>query len=313
MTNHSPIGLRFQVPALTQAEPAKSLQAHQIAYTRYGDVGANHIVICVHGLTRRGSDFDILARSLIHEYEIRGKAVQVICPDVVGRGDSDWLKNPSQYQLPTYAYGLKCLLDQLCFDSKVTSLDWVGTSMGGLIGMLVGGLEVFHLHVPIRRLVLNDVGPVVQWQFIERLKTYLGVQERFDSVQAGVEKLAQIYKSFGPHSAAQWQALSVPMLKPLGAGGWLFHYDPLIAEPVRAMTPQSASQAEAAMWSIYDNIKAETLLIRGVDSDLLTMKDALEMSARGPRAKLTNIEGVGHAPTLVQEDQLKILKDFLIS
>jgi len=298
----------YQVPA---SEPMQ-LESHRLAYYQWGNPKAKHLIICVHGLTRQGRDFDVLAQSLLDQYRELGQSVQVLCPDVAGRGQSDWLKSGMSYQLPTYAYGLKCLMDTLSLEVGVQTVDWVGTSMGGLIGMLVCGVETFKPAVAPRKLVLNDVGPVVQWAFIERLKTYLGRPERFANEAQGVEKLAEIFKSFGPHTKEQWSALSRPMLKQTVEGEWIFHYDPKIAESVKQMTLESSEAAEKVMWSIYDQISCETLLIRGAESDLLTPANAAQMCARGPRPELYSVEGVGHAPTLVSEDQLSRVKAFLV-
>jgi len=300
--------MHFQVTASEQLK----LESHRLAYYQWGDPLSKHLIVCVHGLTRLGRDFDVLAQCLLEAYEQQGRSVQVICPDVVGRGKSDWLSNAMSYQLPTYAYGLKGLLDHLIDSYNAQQIDWVGTSMGGLIGMLICGVDAFKPKVPVRRLVLNDVGPVVQWGFIERLKTYLGQGERFGSAEQGVQKLAEIFKTFGPHTPEQWKALSLPLLRQEGEGRWTFHYDTKIAEPVQQMTLESSKAAEQVMWSIYDQISCEVLLIRGANSDLLTPHDAEQMCSRGPRPKLYSVQGVGHAPTLVQEDQLKVVKEFLL-
>ncbi len=308
MTTHQPQLLYFQVPANEQMQ----LESHRLAYYQWGDAHAKHLVICVHGLTRQGRDFDVLAQCLLKAYEEKGEPVQVICPDVAGRGRSDWLMNAMSYQVPSYAYGLKNLMDHLSLQVGAKAVDWVGTSMGGLIGMLICGVDAFKLNVPVRRLVLNDVGPVVQWVFIERLKTYLGTGERFEREELGIQKLAEVSKSFGPHTPEQWAALSRPMLKKLSDDEWIFHYDPKIAEPIKQMTVESSKAAEQIMWSIYDQIGCETLLVRGSESDLLKPEDAQLMLSRGPKPAFYGVEGVGHAPTLVQEDQLQRLMEFLV-
>ena len=288
-----------------------NIEAHQLAYYQWGDPHAEHFVICVHGLTRQGRDFDILAQCLLQAYRQRGESVQIICPDVVGRGQSDWLSNAASYQLPTYAYGLKSLIDQVTEQIGTKTVDWVGTSMGGLIGMLICGVDAFKTKIPVRRLLLNDVGPVVQWRFIERLKTYLGLGEKFESEISGIQRLAEIFKSFGPHTKDQWETLSRPMLKKV-QDHYIFHYDPKIAQPIMQLTLESSTSAEQLMWTIYDQISCETLLVRGAKSDLLTPADAEQMCARGPRPALYSVEGVGHAPTLIQEDQLIRVRDFLV-
>lgn len=280
---------------------------HRMAYWQWGDPSAAHVVVCVHGLSRQGRDFDVLAAAL---YARSRAPLRVVCPDVVGRGRSDWLKDPSGYQIPAYAGDMLALLAQL----RPGVLDWVGTSMGGLIGMVVAGQPGLPLPVPVRRLVLNDVGPAIRWAAIERIKTYLGDTGRFESVEAAAAAMRAISASFGPHTDAQWLALSRPMVRPLeGQGGALtLHYDPAIAVPVRATTAEASAQGEALLWQLYDNIQARTLLTRGADSDMLTPDTAAAMAQRGPKARVVEFAGVGHAPTFVAEDQVACVADFLL-
>ena len=277
---------------------------HRMAYWEWGEPANPHVVVCVHGLSRQGRDFDTLARALCGR-------VRVVCPDVVGRGKSDWLKNPEGYQLPLYAADMLALLAQL----KPGVLDWVGTSMGGLIGMIVAGQPDLPLPVPVRRLVLNDVGPVIQWQALQRIGQYLGNTGRFESLQQAADALWATSSSFGPHTPAQWLALSAPMVRPIegdASGALTLHYDPAIALPFRALTEDAAAQGEAAMWKLYDGIRAETLLLRGAESDLLSPATAQAMAGRGPKARLVEFAGVGHAPTLVAADQVEALASFLL-
>lgn len=305
---NQPVLEQFIVPAseLMQTE------SHRVAYHAWGSPDARRMVVCVHGLSRQGRDFDALAQGLLGAYAARGESVRVICPDVVGRGQSSWLSRAGAYQIPTYAFGLKCMIDNLTARTPTQSIDWVGTSMGGLIGMLICAVDSFLLNTPIRRLVLNDVGPMVRWSFIERLKSYLGLPEVFASQQAGFDRLADIFKGFGPHTQEQWAQLSRPMLKRANAGEWIMHYDPKIAEPLKRMNEESALAAEQGMWQIYDQISCETLLIRGEQSDLLREDDAALMCSRGPKPLLYSVPGVGHAPTLVQEEQITRVTEFLV-
>lgn len=279
-----------------------------MAYWEWGDATAGHVIVCVHGLSRQGRDFDVLAQALV---EKSGGGVRVVCPDVVGRGESDWLKDPALYQVPTYAADMLALLAQL----KPTTLDWLGTSMGGLIGMALCGQPNLPLPVPVRRLVLNDVGPVIQWESIARIAGYLGRNMEFDSLQAAADAMWAISTSFGPHTPQQWLELSRPMVKPRGDGqsGVRLHYDPAIAVGVRAVTPEAAVQGEAMLWYLYDAISAPTLLLRGADSDLLSPATARQMTQRGPQARLVEFAGVGHAPTLIAADQVDTVASFLLA
>jgi pimeloyl-ACP methyl ester carboxylesterase len=235
---------------------------------------------------------------------------------VVGRGKSDWLADPMGYQIPHYVGDLLALLAEL----KPQTLDWVGTSMGGLIGMVACSLAP-SVGAPVRRLVLNDVGPTIEWSALQRIGQYLGKSGQFASEQEAADAMWRIASSFGPHTPAQWLALSRPMLKRVsnavqGAfeeAMYALHYDPAIALPFGQMTPEGAAQGEALMWQAYDAITAQTLLVRGADSDLLSSATALQMTQRGPKARLVEFAGVGHAPTLVARDQTDALVDFLFA
>jgi pimeloyl-ACP methyl ester carboxylesterase len=280
-----------------------------MAYWQWGEAAAGHTVVCVHGLSRQGRDFDVLAQALV---ERSARPLRVVCPDVAGRGRSDWLKDPMGYQIPNYAGDMLGLLAQLHAQAPVTTLDWVGTSMGGLIGIGVAGTPDLPLPVPVRRMVLNDVGPAIQWQALARIGTYLGQTGCFDSVQQAADAMWAISTSFGPHTPQQWLALSQAMVKPQEAGGYTLHYDPAIAVPFRTVTEDSAAEGQAALWHLYDQLRCETLLVRGADSDLLSRETAVAMTARGPKARLVEFEGVGHAPTLIAADQVEAVVTFLL-
>ncbi|MGI9132931.1 MAG: alpha/beta fold hydrolase [Rhodoferax sp.] len=279
---------------------------HRMAYWEWGAAQAPHVVLCVHGLSRQGRDFDVLAQALLAR---AGAGLRVVCPDVVGRGRSDWLPEAQGYQLPQYASDMLALLAQL----QPRTLDWVGTSMGGLIGMAVCGQSGLPLPVPVRRLVLNDVGPALQWEALLRIGTYIGRSVVFDSLEQAAAALWETSATFGPHTAQQWLALSGPMVKPLATGGLTLHYDPAIAVPLHALTRESAAQGEAMLWQLYDGIQAQTLLLRGAESDLLTVQTARQMAERGPKARMVEFAGIGHAPTLVADGQVDAVASFLLA
>jgi len=309
-TDSSPV-LRFvtcpSAPGAPRGEVAQD-GSHRMAYWEWNDTGDAHhphVVLCVHGLTRQGRDFDTLARRL-------SRHARVICPDVAGRGQSDVLADPAAYAVPVYAADMLALLAQVHADAPIGTLDWVGTSMGGLIGLAVCGQPGLPLPVPVRKLVLNDVGPALEWVALERIGRYVGLPVRFASEEEGADTLWQLSASFGPHSAEQWRALSRPMLRPLDEGGFGLHYDPAIGEPFRAMTQAQALQSEAILWTLYDAVTADTLLLRGASSDLLSAQSANAMSQRGPRARTVEFDGVGHAPTLVAPGQSAVVVDFLL-
>ena len=299
-------------PVLHHVSCPDASGGHRMAYWQWGDAAAAHLVVCVHGLSRQGRDFDVLARALLARAAAQGQALRVVCPDVVGRGDSDWLKEPMGYQFPTYVGDMLTLLGTLAQQAPIGQLDWVGTSMGGLIGLMLAGAPDVPLPLPMRRLVLNDVGPVIEWQALQRIGQYLGKSGPFESVEAGAARLRELAPGFGPHTDAQWLALSRPMLRPAPQGGWRLHYDPAIAVPYAAVTQESSAQGEALLWQLYDQVTAETLVLRGADSDLLSAATARAMQARGPRPRVLEFAGVGHAPTLVADDQVAAVCDFLL-
>jgi len=290
-------------------EAGRSNATHRMAYWEWnhtGDPRHPHVIVCVHGLTRQGRDFDALASQLaLH--------ARVICPDVVGRGYSDWLDNPQGYQVPLYVADMLALLQQVHKAAPIGSLDWVGTSMGGLIGMGLAGEKSIQpvLPVPIRRLVLNDVGPVIEPASLVRIGGYVGKHMVYASEAQAVEALWQLSRGFGPHTPEEWLALSRPMLRPESGLAVRLHYDPAIGEPMRAMTPEMAAAGEQLLWQLFDSIAADTLVLRGAESDLLSANTAQSMAERGPKARVIEFAGVGHAPTLVSFDQVAAVLAFL--
>ena len=282
---------------------------HRMAYWSWGESSAPHVVLCVHGLTRQGRDFDLLAQALVAAAKDANlPAIRVICPDVVGRGKSDWLQDPMGYQFAQYAGDMAVLIQSLNAQHPIERLDWVGTSMGGVIGMLLAAQQ---LPTPVRHLVLNDIGPVVSWSSILNMKTYVGQVGKFESVQQAANAMWEISKSFGPHTAEEWLALSQNMGRRLEDGTYTLHYDPALREPIRAVTQEQAQVGEAALWQVYDLIQCQTLLIHGAESELLSLSAVREMQQRGPRAQVASVQGVGHAPTLTHEDQIDIVLQFL--
>ncbi|MDY0329706.1 MAG: alpha/beta hydrolase [Thiomonas sp.] len=270
---------------------------HRLAYWEWGAPDLDDVVVCVHGLTRQGRDFDVLAQALQANR-------RVVCPDLPGRGESDWLANPALYQVPQYLADMVTLLARL----NARRVSWVGTSLGGLIGIALAGME----HSPIARLVLNDVGPSLDPRGLMRIASYVGRQMRFDTPEQAADSLREISLGFGPHTPEQWMALTRPMLRPDGSG-WRLHYDPALSQPFSAATAQAIAAGEVVLWQAFDQIAAPTLVVRGADSDILDAQTALAMTQRGPRARLVELSGVGHAPTLVQPDQVALVRDFLLS
>lgn len=281
---------------------------HRMAYWEWNQTGNPwhpHVIVCVHGLTRQGRDFDVLAKAL-------STHARVICPDVVGRGYSDWLAEPMHYGVPQYTLDMVALLQQVHHAAPMQVLDWVGTSMGGLIGMSVAGNPALTLPVPVRKLLLNDVGPALEWPALQRIAAYVGKPAHFETLQQAADALQVLSAGFGPHTAQAWLELSRPMVRPAQGGGLRLHYDPAIAKPMQGMTQEQSARGAEVLWSLYDAIRAQTLLVRGAQSDLITQNTARAMQQRGPLAQWIDLEGVGHAPTFVADDQVAIARNFLL-
>jgi pimeloyl-ACP methyl ester carboxylesterase len=274
-----------------QCASAKGL--HRIAYLEWGDPRNRDVLICVHGLARSSRDFDDLARALDGQF-------RVVCPDIAGRGDSDRLADPMLYVVPQYVADMVTLIGRL----DVETVSWVGTSMGGLIGMALAA----QTGTPVKRLVLNDVGPVLARASLERIAAYIGQTPVFPSIEKAEEYLRAILASFGPHSDAQWRFLTETWLRKDPDGGFRAHYDPRIAEPFRAAMPAK----DMELWPVYDAVRCPTLVLRGELSDLLSRDTTVQMARRGPKAQVVEIKGVGHAPTLMHADQIAPVRDFLL-
>lgn len=289
------------LPRLSSVLCASPAGLHRVAYQEWGDLDNPRVVICVHGLTRISDDFQALAVRLQNDY-------RVVAPDIVGRGRSSWLKAPMLYGVPQYVSDMVTLIARL----NVAQVDWVGTSMGGLIGMTLAAQS----QTPIRRLVLNDVGALLSAQALGRIAAYVGKITEFESRAQAHEKLRVLYSGFGPHTAEQWtQIIDAGLVAVPNSGRVRVHYDPAIAEPFRqlfgATSPPSQSAGDLSMWPLYDQIQCPTLVMRGAQSDLLTAEVLAEMARRGPRAETVEFAGVGHAPTLMHDDQQQVVLNFL--
>ncbi|MBB3193989.1 alpha/beta fold hydrolase [Roseateles terrae] len=282
-------------PLLKKVQALSPCGLHQMAYWEWGQADNPRVLVCVHGLSRQGRDFDAVARRLSDRY-------RVICPDVVGRGESDWLGDPRNYQLPQYVSDMVTLLARL----GVSQVDWLGTSMGGLIGLALSAMP----SSPVGRLILNDVGPTIEYVALQRIAGYLGRAPQFETCQQGAEYLRGISEGFGPHTDEQWLELSRPMFKADGDRCRL-HYDPRIGQGLAGLTPELAKAGEAQLWAAYDAVRCPTLLLRGTESDLLSAATAQAMTLRGPRARVVEFAGVGHAPTLVTAEQIAVVEAFL--
>ena len=268
--------------------------SHRMAYHAWGNPSNPKVLLCVHGLTRRGSDFNTLAQAMSKDY-------YVVCPDVVGRGDSDRLHNPMMYAVPQYVADIASLVKQL----GVTQVDWFGTSMGGLIGMVFASMP----NSPIRRMLINDVGPRIELEAIKRLGSYVGQTFSFANRADALERLNAICASFGEHTPEEWEIYNGPMLIQKN-GLWEMHYDPDISVPFASVNPIMAKAGEMAMWHAFKQIHIPMLIVRGGNSDLLSAKTVAEMCKVNPYARSIEIPNVGHAPAFVKTEQIALAKEF---
>lgn len=270
---------------------------HRMHYGDWGDPAAERVVICAHGLTRNGRDFDALAQAL--------PEFRVVSPDVVGRGKSDWLPAKEDYGYQQYCADMTTLIARVTAgDGKPKRVYWVGTSMGGIIGMLLASRP----NTPIERLVVNDVGTVIPRAALERIAAYVGKDPRFRSFQELEAYVRLVSASFGPLTDAQWRHLTESGAKQHEDGTWGMCYDPGIGVPF-----QKGPAADVDLWMYWDAIACPTLLLRGAQSDLLLKDTAAAMTRRGPKPALVEFEGIGHAPMLMAEDQIKVVRDFLLA
>jgi pimeloyl-ACP methyl ester carboxylesterase len=262
-----------------------------LSYADWGRPDAARTIVCVHGLTRNGRDFDHLA-TVLQDH------ARVICPDMVGRGLSDPLRDPEQYALPTYVAHMLQLLEQL----ELRQVDWVGTSMGGLIGMGVAAAGA-----TIRRLVLNDIGPFIPKAALARINTHLGLSLSFASLEALEAHLREIHAGFGPLSDAEWRHLAEHSASRREDGTFRLSYDQRLAEPMKR-----GPLADIDLWPVWDQIRCPVLVLRGTQSELLLAATAEEMTRRGAGAEVVEIDGTGHAPALMAKDQIAIVRDWLL-
>lgn len=302
-------------PKLSYVSCASATGVHRMAYWQWGDPDNDKVLLCAHGLTRTGRDFDLLAQALKHEY-------RVVCPDVVGRGRSDWLLDPKLYVVPQYVADMVTLIAKL----SPKQLDWVGTSMGGLIGLgLVSALNTsknlrpdrgnFGLgdaaYMPLRKMVLNDVGPSLDMDGLSRISDYVGQAKEFDSFQQAVDYVRATSLGFGPHDENGWADLTRYVFNHQG-DKWVKHYDLRLAQAFALQTPEIIQASELILWQAWQNMPASSLILRGADSDILAAADAQQMLSENKSSAMVEFVGVGHAPSLRSDDQIAAIKDFLL-
>jgi pimeloyl-ACP methyl ester carboxylesterase len=303
-------------PRLDYVTCASPAGLHRMAYWEWGDPANDRVLLCVHGLTRTGRDFDTLARRL-------GTTYRVVCPDVVGRGRSDWLVNASGYAVPQYVADMVALIARL----KPARLDWVGTSMGGLIGLGLLGALAMSRHarpdrgafglpaqdtIPFGRVVLNDIGPNLDFSGLSRIGDYVGRPVAFDTFDQAVDYVRDISAGFGPHTREQWETLTRYVFVQQGPH-WVKHYDLRIADAFALQNEAMVLASEALLWSAFESIAVPVLVLRGEHSDLLSQATVDDMLARNTLARAHVVRGVGHAPTLMTDEQVDPVASFLLS
>jgi len=272
----------------------RSLSAHgfhRVVYRDWGHPESVRVVVCAHGLTRNGRDFDALAAALADRF-------RVLCPDMPGRGDSQWLANPGDYAFPTYLAALTGMLAH----AGVEQVAWVGTSMGGLLGMIMAAQP----GSPVTRLVINDIGPTIEPAALARIAGYVGLDPVFDTFPALEAHIREVSAPFGALTDAQWTELARTTSRQTSDGRWHLKYDPGIAVPFRG-----AAATGGDLWPVWDAIRCPTLLLRGATSDLLSRETAAAMCTRGPAPRMIEMPGVGHAPMLLSPEQIAPVAAFL--
>jgi pimeloyl-ACP methyl ester carboxylesterase len=263
---------------------------HRVVYYEWGDADNPRVVVCVHGVGRNGRDFDVLGEALAGTH-------RVLAIDMPGRGESDWLADPNDYVFPTYLTTLVALIAR----SGVDTVDWIGTSMGGLLGIVAAAQP----KSPVARLVVNDVGPVIEATALERIRSYFGANPDFATYDEIERYIRTVSAPFGRLTDAQWAYVTRTNVRQRADGRWRLAYDPGIAVPFRA------SAAPTDLWGVWDAIRCPTLVLRGGESDLLSSATAAQMAARGPRPAIVEFADVGHAPMLLSPEQIEPVARFL--
>ena len=265
---------------------------HNIAYRQWGNVSNHQHLVCVHGLTRNSHDFDRFAQAMESDY-------RVTCPDVVGRGRSDWLPVKADYGYPQYTADAAALLGRL----STHEVDWVGTSMGGLIGMMLAAQP----NSPIRKLVLNDIGPLIPGALIVRIKSYLGEPVHFETLKEAKAYFQELYDSFGPLNEDQWLEVAINSTYQKRDGSYGLAYDPGITEGF------PAENEDIDLWGNWDMVKCPVLVLRGMKSDALTADIADQMQRRGPGCEVIEVPETGHAPPLMDPEQIERVRKWLLA
>ncbi|MEM8748890.1 MAG: alpha/beta hydrolase [Pseudomonadota bacterium] len=268
---------------------------HRINYLEWGNVDQfkhQETLLCVHGLTRNARDFDYFAAKMCDRY-------RVICPDVVGRGDSDHITGPDAYNYLQYNSDMNALIGRL----EVTEVNWVGTSMGGIIGMVLASVA----QSPIRRLVVNDIGPEVSRDALMSIAQYIGRSDEFASLKEVEDYLRSIYFEFAPMTDEDWEHMARYSSRRTKTGKFRLKVDSRVGEAFR----ESISYFNVDMWETWEKITCPVLVLRGCQSSFLSEETAQRMLTCGPQTTLVEFEDTGHTPTLRNDEQVSVIEDWL--
>lgn len=287
----SPRFHEFQVP-----DTFSEKGSHTIAYTEWGDTENPDILLCVHGLTRNGRDFDLFAERLESHYRI-------ICPDMAGRGRSEWLNDPSQYSYTTYIADCLALIDHL----QTPHVDWVGTSMGGLIGMFIAA----GIPERITKLVMNDVGPSIPGKALQRINKYVGIDPRFKTLKDVEEHLRTTLAPFGITNQAHWNHIAEHSSMKRNDGTLGLAYDVGIVHAFQGENGGTNFE-DVDLWAVWEKVTQPTLLLRGGKSDILLPETITQMQQTGSKPEFVEFPGIGHAPALMESAQINVVKDWLL-
>ncbi len=266
----------------------------RLAYTEWGEADNPRVAVCVHGLSRNGRDFDAFAEALCPSH-------RVICIDLAGRGESDWLREMAGYSPATYLADIRTLLASL----KLTEVDWIGTSLGGSLAMLIAGDEDAVARGLIRRLVLNDIGPHVPAGGMEPIAERVGRAPVFDDLEAAEAYQKQACAEWGSLSDETWMHLTLHSLRPQDGGGFAYHHDPVIGDALRA----AGAMRDIDLRPWWRRIECPVLVLRGAESNILLAETAAEMKADG--AELIEYPGIGHTPSIMVDEQIEAVTGWL--
>lgn len=270
-------------------DPKQGREERRIAYTEWGSPDNPNMLLCVHGLTRNSRDFDYLASDLSADFRI-------ICPDIVGRGRSSWLENHDGYDIPYYIADVIALLNKF----KPKTLSWVGTSMGGIIAMGFAMTGAYK----INKLVLNDIGPFVDHTALRSVAEYVGQAPRFSTLEEAEQYCRQTYQSFGIEHDDDWHYFTKHSFTTDEEGMLVRAFDPAIAKKF-ASTIEGNDAPDINLWPLWESVTCPTLAIHGAYSTILTEKTLEQMKHTGPPLTIFEVPNAGHAPALMDKDQIK--------